>query len=578
MKNTLIIDIETNSKDSNTADLKYFGAYSYDENKYYMLDYTKKDEIKEIINSHKYIIGFNNISFDQPIIERYLNEGIFQYKIILDLFQVLAPRGNDDYNKFNKNRLVSMGYILKDYKLKTIIKSLELDEENKGDIDYSILKKDKWSEEEIKIIQTYLKQDLVITKKLYEWYEQQFKPLKHFLNKEDQEKLKHLKLSMPSLAYHIICNKAGLKVDWEENRPKELKSYSGGHHIEARWSLVKGDIIEIDFASAYPHAMMMCNLYSPDKTGWNGNNYFNVKGTYNDKELGKVESAINDIFLERLKAKKNKDKAKNLSYKLIINAAYGLTGNYKFKSLYNPVTAGDCTSIVRTWMKKLAKTLEENGFVCLYGFTDSIFLKIPEQSSKEEMMMIVDNFIEDVKKNVPFPLKTFKLDIEVEIKLMWFVSKNCYLFVTKDDEVKYTQTLLNKNVPKVVMNVFEDYIKPKIISELDVNFLKKDIIQHIKKYLENDLTLAGEEYNVSDVKEYKVKSSLQYQIAKKYGEGRIILIPNLRNVGIGKDKSYCSIEEFKARKLKIDDIDLNKTLKWLESFISSNQSKIGDYR
>jgi DNA polymerase elongation subunit (family B) len=577
MKDTLIIDIETDSKDSETANLKWFGAYSYNEDKYYLLNYTKKEDIKQLIKDHKYIVGFNNISFDQPIIEHYFKEDMFSYKIILDLFQCFAPRGNKEYNKFNKNRLTSMGYILKNHKLKTIVEAIGLDNENKGDIDYDIFKKDKWNEEEIKEIKKYLKKDIIITKKLFEWYEEQFRPLKHFLNKEDQYKLKHLKSSIPSLAYQIICNKANLKLEWEKDKPDEIQSYSGGHHIEARWNLVKGNIIEIDFASAYPHAMMMCNLYSPSQEGWSGNGYFKVKGTYNNKEMGKVELAINEIFMERLKAKHAKNLAKNMSYKLIINAAYGLTGNYKFKSLYNKTTAGDCTSIVRTWMKKLAKMIEENGFSCLYGFTDSIFVKIPEHSSKDELMMVVDYFIKEVKNNVSFPLETFKMDVEAEIKLIWFISKNCYLFLTQDDKIIYKSTLLNKNTPKVVMNVFEDYIKPKIIKTIDIKFTKNELLTQIKKVLEKDISLVSEEYIVNDKNEYKVKTSLQYQISKKYGEGRYLLIPNKRKIGVGKDKSYCTIEEFNDKKLKINDIDLNKTMKWLEPFIKNNQKSLIQY-
>src|SRR6056297_3230569 len=122
-KSTLIFDIETDGVNPETANLKWFGAYSYEENKYYLYDYTQKELIKQLIDSHKYIIGFNNISFDQPITERYLDNDIFNvqktYKIILDLFQVLSPPSKD-YNKKNKNRLNDMNIKLNNYKLKTI--------------------------------------------------------------------------------------------------------------------------------------------------------------------------------------------------------------------------------------------------------------------------------------------------------------------------------------------------------------------------------------------------------------------------------------------------------------------------
>lgn len=581
-KETLVFDIETDSQNPNEANLKWFGVYSYRTETYSFLDYTQKDEIEKLIKNHKYIIGFNNKQFDQPVTERSLNEECFEYKIILDLWECLAPKGNGGFGQFNKNRLVQMGFKeLPNYKLKTIIQTLKLDSENKGDIDYNIFKKDSWTDEEKSEIEFYLKKDVELTKKLYEWYFEQFKPLMDLLNKDDKRKLKHLKCSIPSLAYAIICNKAGLSPDFAETKPQNLKSYSGGHHINPRWDLVTGNIIEIDFASAYPHAMMMCNLFSPSKEGWNGNGYYSVKGTYNNQEKGKVEAVINHIYKERQKAKQTGDRPKNLSYKLIINSAYGLTGNWKFKSLYNPTTASDCTHIVRTWMKKLAKHLEENGFICLYGFTDSIFVKIPEQSNKEELMFVVDKVLEEFKSNTPFPLNSFKMDIEEEIKMIWFVAKNCYLYVTQDNKIKYKSTLLNKNTPHIVLDVFDSFMKPKIIENLNPFFLECDLIKEIKKRLTNNPELSAEEYRVNNLESYKVKTSRHYEISKTYGPGTHLLIPNTSGVGIGKSKGtkkqkpvrHCTIEEFKQNHLSPDDIDIKNLIKHLKPFIRKEESE-----
>lgn len=574
MTNLLIYDIETDSPDPDTANLKWFGGYSSIDKKYYLLDYTQKEQIKEIIRKHKYCIGFNNKNFDNPIIENFLNDDSFQYKIILDLWECLAPKGRDGFGEHNKNRLAAMGFTnLKNYKLKTIIKELKLDNDNKEDIDYNIFKKNSWSKTEQKEIKKYLKQDIILTEKLFNWYWDEFKPLTKLLSKEDKRKLKHLRSSIPSLAYSIICNKTGLPYEFAEKKPKNLKSYSGGHHINPRWDLVKGNIIEIDFTSAYPHAMMMGNLFSPSKKGWKGNDYYSIDGTYNNKEKGKIEAAINHIFQERLKAKQEGDKPKNLSYKLIINSIYGLTGNWKFKSLYNTTTAGDCTHIVRTWMKKLAKHLEENGFQCLYGFTDSIFVKIPDGLNKEILMFLVEKVLEEFKQNIPFPQDSFNMEIEEEIKMIWFVAKNCYLFVTTDDEVKYKSTLLNGNTPALIMKLFEDYMKPKIIKELDINFTKKELKEQIIKMLKEDISLAGEEYNVGEIKNYKVKTSLHYQISKKYGAGKHFLIPNKKGVGVGKSKKYCKIKEFKENKLNVKAVDISQLIKHLKPFLKKDKQQ-----
>ena len=160
MKPYLIFDIETDSPKPEEANLKWFGAYSYIDKKYYLLDYTHKDEILNLIKRHTHLIGFNNNNFDIPITKKFLGEDAFKYKIILDLWECLAPKGNNGFGSYNKGRLLQMGITdLPNYKLKTICDFLKLDEFSKGDIDYNIFKKNYWTKAEVAEIKKYLKQD-----------------------------------------------------------------------------------------------------------------------------------------------------------------------------------------------------------------------------------------------------------------------------------------------------------------------------------------------------------------------------------------------------------------------------------
>src|SRR6056297_2751416 len=146
--------------------------------------------------------------------------------------------------------------------------------------------------------------------------------------------------------------------------------------------------------------------------------------------------------------------------------------------------------------------------------------------------------------------------------MIWFVSKNCYLYVTKDNEVKYKSTLFNKNTPKAVMILFEKYMKSKIVKNLDINFTKKEIEKELKKILEKDITLSAEKNKVSNKNNYKSKTCKQYQVAERYGAGEHYLIPNRKNVGVGRAKGtkkkkplrYCSLKEFKENNMNIEDV------------------------
>jgi DNA polymerase elongation subunit (family B) len=584
-KNILVYDIETSSVSTETAIMRWFGGYSYLHDEYYLIPYKgNENDIKEIIAGHKILVSFNGKAFDNPIIQNNLKEdNLFDYKVLVDLYEISAPKGSKNYGKYNKNKLIQMGYKLKNFTLKSIIELLKLDDKGtKGDINYEIFQQETWVDLEIIEIKKYLKQDIDLTKKLFEWYHEQFKPLIKFLPQKDQDNFLHLKTSLAVLSYNIICNKAGLKPEFGDEKSRQ--SFAGGHHVEPRWDLVKGQIYEIDFASAYPHAIMMGNLQSPvkeDEDGWGGDGYYKLEGKYNKKERGKIELAINEIYDERIKAKKEGDKPKDKSYKIVLNSYYGLSSSPLFKSVYNRVSASDCTSMVRTWIKKLAKILEENNFKCLYGFTDSIFVLVPPHLEKKHLMFLVDDFIKEAKEHVPFQLSSFKMGVEEEIKMIWFVAKNCYLFVTNKNEIKYKSTLLNTNTPKAVMKLFDEYMKPIIIEKLDIPFTKKELEDKIKSYLEKEPELAAQEYKVSELSEYKVESSLHYQISKKYGPGRHFLIPNKKNVGVGLSKStkkkigirHCTMKEFNENNLKIDDINLTHLLSHVKSFYERNEPK-----
>jgi hypothetical protein len=80
----------------------------------------------------------------------------------------------------------------------------------------------------------------------------------------------------------------------------------------------------MDYKSAYPHAFMMCNLYSPKAEGWHGDGVFKVSGVYDDKVQGEIELLIKDLFKER---QLNKGGPLEYTLKIVINTMYGLSGN-----------------------------------------------------------------------------------------------------------------------------------------------------------------------------------------------------------------------------------------------------------
>ncbi len=186
----LVYDIETNGLDVKESKCVYFGAYSYEDDKYYI---TKNiQEIKALLQRHKTLIGFNNKEFDNQILYNQHKISL-KYKNIIDLYEV------------SKKRLANMGINLPNLKLKTINDGLKLCKQSKGDIDYKIFQKEDWTIDEINEIEKYTKQDIVLTKSLFEWYFEQYKPLREFLNDDDKSKFIDVKASLASLSFRVIC-------------------------------------------------------------------------------------------------------------------------------------------------------------------------------------------------------------------------------------------------------------------------------------------------------------------------------------------------------------------------------------
>ena len=965
-KDILVLDLETDSLEVTTANLKFFGAYSYAQDDYFLLDYKEKDKIRELIKTHEIIVTFNGKVFDWPILLRFLdynNESSdIKYKIMIDMFEVCAPKPKAEFGK-NKLKQMFPKIDIKKYSLRDIMEYLKITEVRKGDIDYNIFKKDIWTEEELLEINTYLKHDIELTKALFEFFDKQYGPLKEMLPLKAQERFKHITSSSASLSYQIVCHKAGFPIVWNDDKDFERVKFEGGHHLMNKVPTAKGLLVSVDYSSAYPHSVIMGNLLSPMVGGWNGDGFFSIQGTYNNKELGKAETVLKELMDLRLKAKNEGDKIKANAYKICINcfsedtqimtidgikllkeckvgdlvysinpkteqvevkpiekmyeqeylgkmihfngknkdlivspnhhmlfkgkgsmnnvqkieaknilgraghypsfnpfkglkdkfidmkqfrekddlhfiklnnpyedrrenrglkyirstrlhysinynpilkgkwffqrrkrdmlipefiktedlfyligiflsegniritkpkkyingnvrgltydvcisqykkinpqiynkikkcldnigirysysdkrflissqfwydffsklknnsfdcslpdwcwkydslllkylhqglydgdgnknqyryntvskklkddmirlnlhlgyrcttcfetmknnniiwrifrtgdgsyrkycgkyinnptnkiiccsvkdnhtllagrndkliwtgqSFYGLVGNAVFKTLYNPTSAADCTHIVRTMLKKTAKTLDEHGFIPLYGFTDNIIVQIPEPLTKEDLMRCVNKYIEEIKSHFPFPKNSFKMDLERSMKFIWFVSKNCYLWVDDKDKVEYKATLLNINRPPVVRMLFDNYIAPKIVKELGINFTEEELLNKIKDMLKDNIEIAAEDYDVREASTYKSKTALHHQISEKYGAGRHKLIPNLKNVGVGRKPTtkkqigvrYCNYEDFINNKLTVDDIDTTKIMKDFKRFI-----------
>jgi len=559
----LILDIETTSLDVEEAEIKYIGLYDYQTKKYELLPYKKEDtrKIQKTLNGYDYIITFNGEQYDLPILKRH-RLFVHDYRHI-DLYKVFKKKAG---------LLRSGGF--KSYSLKNIAKYIGL-KIKKGEIDYEIFKKDLWTPEEQKEIETYLTRDLELTTKLWEFLIQKFDNLKEFIPAGDAKKFKHITISSGAYCYKVICHL--LKISEEYTNVEGNTPYEGAYVMDPKEETIKDEILYFDFASLYPMMYVHSNLFSSkckccmQEEKWHGNENFKIDGYYCAKKQGKIEELVKTLFMKRKLYKADKD-SRQFALKIVLNSLYGISAKPSFKNLYNPNVASDCTALSRQSIAYAIKKFEDKMYDVVYADTDSCFVRLKSYQKKDLCMQLAEDIGIEISEQFPFPFDEFNFKLEDEIKYLQFFkgrdgtfNKKHYLYVNKHDKLTIKGLeIIQKNCSKLSVKIFEEFLKTDIIKNLNCKFEKEFIDAKVNKILEQDKTIIAKQFNIKNLKNYKSKTSIYYMIGEKYGSGEIHLIKNYK-IGAGKGIKYCSVEE--AKELEIIDLNLEDVYKELGAFI-----------
>lgn len=588
----LVFDIETDSLSTDTANLVYFGAYSYITKKRYILRGHSQDvlnQIQNIFETHSVIVGFNHLQFDMPILNRY---GIFCHSgtIHIDLWTTLSPPHLDLKTRTRsggKGRGSYMGLNLNSWTLANIIKELNLGEYKIEGFDYSLLTKTERTIEEENIIITYLDQDITITKRLFEFTNNFFHPFAEYLSEANVRRFCYITSSIAALAYKIICHEANLVEEYDDN--ETIIEYPGGYVRYPTKEKYVGIVACFDFKSLYPNIFRTFNLFSPigedDKNVFGGNEFFQIRGRYKKDKQGIVEEAIGKLYKKREEYKNINDRREYL-IKIILNSIYGASAKPVFKSIYSEHCAEDCTAIGRRMIQFAAEEFIRNDYEVLYGDTDSLYVALGSHSL-EESQVLAKKIEEYLKGYMPFPNDDFGFRLDEIIKAIFFFpiiehnsityKKKNYIYVTNSGKVVIKGLpIIKSNSSKLSNSILTNYILTDISNKLTIKYHKEYLKQLIYYELSRDISMGAQVYKVRDANYYKIESALPAQISKKYGSGTIELIPNFK-YGIGKGKKYCTPQEFREQNLKIEDIDLSMTWSCLDPFIKEEQTELNNF-
>jgi DNA polymerase elongation subunit (family B) len=629
-KDCLVYDIETWAESSSgneidikskfdlyvsLAQVKWFGAYSYKSDTYYILDPQKdRQKIEYLLKNHNYLIGFNSEEFDYPILKNngFINED--KKPIHLDCMQILGKNTFRNRNGYPyKGRGELMDYKFKNNSLKEMARAMGL-ESQKGEIDYHIFKKNEWDFEEEMQIQTYLNDDILIAKQMFEKLWDFWLPFTELLEEEFVKDMSWIKSSIASLTYKAACSYLKIEPTYAEHA--RISEEMGGNVLLPKYEEAR-NVWYLDFASLYPHIMCMFNLLAETTltTGkgiWHGNEIFNVRGHYDINTFHPLNRQIESKLKERIELKK-KDKNNPMVYalKIFLNGLYGVIRSSIFEKVHTPNAGWDTCWLGQQVQAFTIKKLEEFGFEAIYGDTDSCFViaKDKKSNTREYVLDCLKKILEEINKNVPFPVDTFNINIENYLDYISFPfseeivkdiddksvkidkkivrerrgHKKNYLYIYTDKDGKKEIKLvglpiIKENATSLGIKIYEDILKNKILEQGHAKFSEDFIKQTINEFLKQEqiMELIAQEYKVNPAITYKKDSQIQAQISQAYlnGESGIISLIKNKKIGkVGKGTLYCTIEEAKLNALTAEDLDLEKLWNELTPFIDINSVK-----
>lgn len=652
-KTILVFDIETSSFYSNgqeiniradfdnyvvNAKVKFFGAYSYKYHQtYYLNAITERHKIEQLLREHSILVGFNNEDFDYPIIvNNNLTDRFVRYSNVDCMCVLGTPNQKNRQGYSYKNRGKLMDYEFKKNSLQCIAETMKLDHQ-KGEIDYKIFQKDSWTEEETLKIKKYLSGDVLATKGMFDKLWNYWMPFIELIDEKSVYNLSWIKNSIASLTYKSACFFMGVEPTYSEKVSK--KEEMGGRVIMPKYE-EKEKVWYIDVASLYPHLMTIYNLFAEtsDKTGWHGNDMFEVKGYYDISKWHILSQKVAERLKERARLKKeDKDSPLIYTLKIWLNSLYGVVRSSLFEQVHTPNSGWDTCFLGQQIHKYMETRMIDFGFETISGDTDGLMVVAnkEEYNNKEYVVECLQHIVDEIKANVPFPVDTFKIDIEDYIEYLMcpfslqeivdektrkllkdniiegyrketIDKKECIIEIASNKVVKKGRSWVKerkgrkKNYVYIVdnngtlelkivglsikkcgatalgMKIFKEVLEPEILRRKNSKFPKEFIDNKINEYLDKPdiMKLIAREFRVNSLASYKNESSIYAQISKGYfnGEDGIIhLIKNKKIGNAGKGMLYCTIQEAIDNKLKIEDLDLEKLYNELEPFILDNQ-------
>ena len=289
------------------------------------------------------------------------------------------------------------------------------------------------SRKDFKRLIDYNREDAEVTYKIAEEFLPLFSEISRLAGRNLYETTRAMSSQLVEAALMKESCKEGYLIP---NKPKEqeikqrmMQSYKGGYVREPLPGLHE-NIAVLDFRSLHPSIMIAHNV-SPETLKCRHEkckeNLSPDKDWFCREKKGFIPRVLEEVLEKRIEIKKQMKKteknsrdykmmnAQQHALKILLNSTYGTLGYARFR-WYSRESARAITAWSRHYINETFAKAEKNGFIALYGDTDSAFLIVPKKQGKKE----VKEFVEKVNSELPGAME---LEFEGLFKRGIFVTK-----------------------------------------------------------------------------------------------------------------------------------------------------------
>ncbi|HVO74553.1 MAG TPA: DNA polymerase II, partial [Ignavibacteriaceae bacterium] len=151
---------------------------------------------------------------------------------------------------------------------------------------------------------------------------------------------------------------------------------AGGHVLEPQPGIYQ-EVILLDFKSLYPTIIRTFKI-DPLSRLLSYENPVHTPDGYSFSSANHIlPDFIGELMEKRADANRKKDRPLSQAIKILMNSFYGVMGSYNCR-FYHPDLPSAITSTGKWLLLECKDYLEKNGYLIIYGDTDSLFIKLKE--------------------------------------------------------------------------------------------------------------------------------------------------------------------------------------------------------